>query len=126
MQGKKQILTLLLSTLLVANVFASDDTYYDRFLEVSKTQKGFISDASLVDTKNAGPNLTNAPISFSAFAGNGELAGIKVGMDMSHVVTAWGKPPRFFTFCGLGPRFWYGRTRNFGTITLAFKENRLA
>lgn len=126
MQGKKHIHTLLLSAVLVGNVFASDDSYYDRFLEVSNTQKGFISDVSLVDTNNIGPSLTNAPISYSAFAGNGELAGIKLGMGMSQVVAAWGKPPRFFTYCGLGPRFWYGRSRNFGTITLAFKEDRLA
>src|SRR5262249_28690128 len=105
MQGKKYISTLLLSIFYIANVFASGDTYYDRFVEVSKTQKGFILDASLVDTNNIGPNLTNAPISFSAFAGNGELAGIRLGMSMSQVVEAWGKPPRVYTFCGLGPRF---------------------
>jgi hypothetical protein len=126
MQGKKHILTLFLSTALIANSFASDDSYYDQFLEVSKIQKGFISDVTLVDTNNTGPNLTNAPISYSAFAGNGELSGIRVGMKMSQVVAAWGKPPRFFTFCGLGPRFWYGRSRNFGPVTLAFKENKLA
>ena len=126
MQGKKHILTLLLSTVLIGNVFASDDSYYDRFLEVSKTQKGFISNVSLVDTNNVGPNLTNVPISFFKFTSNGELAGVRLGMNMSQVVAAWGKPRRGFTFCGLGPRFWYGSAKYYGTVTLAFKTNRLA
>jgi hypothetical protein len=126
MQGKKHILTFLLSTLLIANVIASDDSYYDRFLEASKTEKGFISQPTLLQTNNAGPNITNASISFSKFAENGELAGIKIGMNMSQVVEAWGKPHSVFTFCGLGPRFWYHPTKYYGDITLAFKENKLA
>jgi len=126
MQGKTHILTVLLGTVLISNVLASDDSYYAQFLEVSKAQKGFISDASLVDTNNLGPNLTNAPISFSKFTGNGELAGVRLGMDMSQVIAAWGKPPRLFTLCGLGPRFWYVPAKYYGAVTLAFKTNRLA
>jgi hypothetical protein len=124
--AKHRVLILLWWGALITGAAASDDTYYDRFLEVSKTQKGFISDVTLVKTNNVGANLTNAPLPFSRFAQNGELAGVKLGMNMSQVVEVWGKPHLLFTFCGLGPRFWYHPSKYFGDITLAFKENRLA
>ena len=68
----------------------------------------FIQDSSLVDTNNSGPVLTNGPVSYAGFTSRGELAGIKLGMNMSEVVAVWGKPKKLFYYCVPGPHFYYG------------------
>src|SRR5262245_48984390 len=86
---------------------AVDTNFYQRFLEASNTAKGwFIWDSTLVDTNNYGPVLTNRPLLYAKFSERGELAGIKLGMTMGEVVTAWGKPHTLYPYCGIGPRFW--------------------
>jgi hypothetical protein len=93
-------------------------------MEVSNTQRNFIWNTNLVDIKNAGPVFTNSSISFSKFSGAGELAGVKLGMTMSEVVSIWGKPERLVPYMEMGARFWYGVDRG-GRVSLAFKDNRL-
>jgi hypothetical protein len=124
MQGKKHVLTLLPTTVLIANLIASDDSYYDRLIDVSKTQRNFIWNTNLVDVKNTGPVFTNSSISFSKFSAAGELFGVKLGMTMSEVVSIWGKPERLVPYLDIGPRFWYGSDRG-GRVSLSFKDNRL-
>jgi len=123
-QAKKYILALLLCFVLIARAAATDDSYYDRLMQVSRTQRNFIWDTNLVDTKNAGPVFTDSSISFSKFSSGGELAGLKLGMTMSEVVSIWGKPERLVPYMEIGPRFWYGSDRD-GRVSLWFKTNRL-
>lgn len=109
-----------------SGAWAAETSFYQHFTNVlARGERGFLSDASLVDTNNAGPNLTNAPISFARFHGAGELAGIKLGMSMSEVVAAWGKPPFLHSHCVIGPRFGYGE-RFFSGVSLFFLGDRLA
>jgi hypothetical protein len=80
----------------------------------------WVSDFSLVDTNNQGPVFGTKALPFSRFRTAGELGSIKLGMTMSEVVAAWGKPRQLFTHCGIGPRFYYGHY-----TFLFFRENRL-
>jgi hypothetical protein len=124
MQGKEYILTVLLNTALMATALASDDSFYDHLMEVSRTQRNFIWNTNLVDIKNTGPVFTNSTISFARFSGAGELVGVKLGMTMSEVVSIWGKPERLVPYIEIGSRFWYGSDRS-GRVSLSFKDNRL-
>ena len=81
---------------------------------------GWVSDVSLVDTNNQGPVFGTNAAPFTRFRTAGELGGIRLGMTMSEVVAAWGKPRQLFTHCGIGPRFYYGRF-----AFLFFHEHRL-
>jgi len=122
--AKHRVLILLSWGTLITGAAASDDSYYDRLMQVSKTQRNFIWDTNLVDTKNAGPVFTNSSISFSKFSSGGELSWVKLGMTMSEVVSIWGKPERLVPYMEIGPRFWYGSDRD-GRVSLSFKGNRL-
>lgn len=103
---------------------AADCPYYEVFKEaLSNGQKGVLTSVSLVDSNNPGPMITNA-ISLDRFR-EGELIGVRLGMGMSEVVRAWGKPARLFSQCGYGPRLDYKPGRNFGDVSLFFVEERL-
>ena len=121
---------LILSAIAMAAIktAGAEGSYYERFVKVSKEHKGFLWDTSLVQTNNSGPALTNAPLSFSQLTGQGGLAGVRLGMTMSEVVAAWGKPRRLVTHCFIGPRFWYGFGFNYspeGDLSLFFVEDRV-
>jgi len=122
LQGTVVLLTVMWMTVRAAE---TEHSYFDRLMEASKKQKGVLFDTSLVDTNNCGPNLTNAQLSYSRFAERGELAGLKLGMTMSEVVAAWGKPRWLFAHCFIGPRFGYGFGSQYGDRTLFFVGDRL-
>ncbi len=104
---------------------AADHSYYELFQDaLAKQQSVVVEGVSLVDTNNSGPGITNAPLSFGKFR-KGEIDGIRLGMTMSEVVGAWGKPTRLFSRCGIGPRFCYRPGRTVGDVALFFKEDRL-
>jgi hypothetical protein len=117
---------LMTGILPVLCAVAAEQTYYDRFTEaLTNGQKGFMTGDDLVNTNNYGPTLTNSPISFKRFT-DGELAGIRLGMTMSEVVTVWGKPSGAFDRCGIGPRFWYAtHDRSLENVSLSFVDDRL-
>lgn len=122
---KPWIVALMMATLLTFRVAAGEQTYYERFTEALKNgQRGFMEGGDLVNTNNYEPTLTNAPISFKEFT-KGKLAGIKLGMSMSEVVGAWGKPNRSFSRCIIGPRFWYAPAAAIGDVSLSFVGDRL-
>jgi len=103
---------------------AADCPYYEVFKEaLSNGQKGVLTSVSLVDSSNPGPMITNA-ISLDRLR-EGELIGVRLGMGMSEVVRAWGKPARLFSQCGYGPRLDYKPGRDFGDVSLFFIEERL-
>jgi hypothetical protein len=77
-----------------------------------------------VATNNSEPTLTDRPIPFKRFTA-GELARLKLGMTMSEVVEAWGKPNRVGSHCAIGPRFWYVSVRSLGDVSLSFRGDRL-
>lgn len=110
--------------LLIITAGATEQSFYERFLEACKAEKELAWDDSFVQTNNFGSTLTNAVIPYSKFAEHGELAGIKLGMTMDDVVAAWGKPRNMVRFCGIGPRFWYG-PGNLGDLSLCFRSNNL-
>ena len=127
-QKPRQYLLILSAIAFTAFTNAAESDFYQRFTEAKSKTNGFLHEISLVDTNNSGPNLTNAPIPFKEFAHEGELAGIKLGMTMSEVVAAWGKPRSLFTHCMIGPRFWYGRwstLEDSGATSLSFRDDRL-
>ena len=104
---------------------AAEPTFYELFTRVLATGRGgFLRDASLVDTNNPGPLITNAPIPFFRFVRGGELAGVRLGMTMSEVVAAWGKPWALHSRCMIGPRFYYGPRRQ-EAVSVFFEEDRL-
>jgi hypothetical protein len=104
---------------------AGDVGYHQRFADLlAKGTNGFVSDLSLVDANNLGPVLTNGLLPFSQFRQKGELAGIRLGMSMSEVVKAWGKPRSLATRCMIGPRFYYGQVSG-QRVSLFFQEDRL-
>src|SRR6266436_2867858 len=72
---------------------------------------------SLLDTNNSGPTLIN--LSPERTRASGEVEGVRLGMTMSEVVRAWGKPQIIYSQCNGGPRFDY-RTAN-----LFFKGDKL-
>jgi hypothetical protein len=111
---------------MLAGIADADPGFYERFSQASEIQKGFLWDSDLITTNNPGPVLTNAPVPYSRFAEHGELAGIKLGMTMDEVVSAWGKPHALFTRCVFGPRFWYGSGPWYSCdFSLSFVSNRL-
>ncbi len=119
------LVELMMATLFALAVPAAEHTYYERFTQaLTNGQRGFLTGTDLVNTNNPGPCLTTAPISFKSFT-SGELARIKLGMTMSEVVEAWGRPHSVFSHCGIGPRFWYVPARYFGDVSLSFRGNRL-
>jgi hypothetical protein len=109
------LIAVYLSAFLISTALATDDSYYDRLTEVSKTQRNFIWNTNLVDIKNAGPVFTNSSISFLRFSAGGELAGIKLGMTMSEVVSIWGKPERLLI---------WESVHDFGTVQIVAVEYR--
>jgi hypothetical protein len=118
-----RFLIALTVALLLARSEASgaDRAYERRFSDLLATGfLGFVSDPTLVDTNNAGPLLPAAPVAFAGFSKAGDFAGIKLGMTMSEVVAAWGKPRGLYTRCGIGPRFYYGHS-----MSLFFLDERL-
>jgi hypothetical protein len=119
------LIGFMLAALFAHAVSGAEPTYYERFTEaLTNGQRGFMRGADLVDTNNWRPTLTNAPIAFKKFT-EGELAGIRLGMTISEVVEAWGKPNGLYSHCGIGPRFWYVPGRYFGDVSLSFKRDRL-
>ena len=114
---------------MATNTGAAELSYFERFTQaLTNGASGFISDVDLVDTNNLGPIVTNSPISFEKFRASGELRGIKLGMRMSEVISAWGKPSQLYTWCMIGPRFGYGptpRREQFGDLSLSFSADRL-
>jgi hypothetical protein len=120
----------MMTTLSEVVAAGADNEFYQRFVEAKSKTNGFLYEVSLIDTNNSGPNLTNVAVPFAKFAQEGELVGIKLGMTMSEVVAAWGKPRSLFTHCVFGPRFWYctGGKSIFGVqggISLSFRDDRL-
>lgn len=114
---------VLLLGLMTLEAVGANPSFHDGFMEASRVHQGFLSDASLVDTNNFGPVLTNAPISYAGFT-HGELAGIRLGTTMDEVVATWGRPSRAYTRCYGGPRFWYG-PGSYGDRSLLFNGDRL-
>src|SRR5437879_1972127 len=102
---KGHILILSAVSLGLMTASAADDIFYKRLMEANKSSHGFISEADLIQTNNTGPSLTNAAIPYPAFSGRGELAGVKLGMTMTEVVAAWGKPSGIYTSDRSGPEF---------------------
>jgi hypothetical protein len=98
----------------------ADQTYEQRFAYLLAGVLGFVSDPGLVDTNGPGLVVGPKPLPFSGFSRAGELAAVRLGMTMSQVVAAWGKPRALFTRCGIGPRFYYGHE-----VSLFFREERL-
>jgi hypothetical protein len=119
----RHIITPMATALVLAAIGlqGADQTYEQRFAqEYARIGIGFVSDPSLVDTNNPGPALRNKPLPFSLLRTVGALAGIRLGMSMTEVVAAWGKPAGLFTRCGIGPLFTYGHT-----ASLSFRGDRL-
>ena len=119
----RQIIAIAAALLLAGLRLQADDRSYDqRFSEeYAKVGHGhLVSDVSLVDTNNQGPFLGTNALPFFRFRTAGELGGIKLGMTMSEVVAAWGKPRLLYPHCGIGPRLMYGRF-----ASLFFREHRL-
>jgi len=103
-------------------VSATERTYYEVFSNaLTNGSTGWMSDSALLNTNNPGPSITNVP--FKQFY-RGELAGIKLGMTMSEVVAAWGKP-RVLASGVIGPRFGYGPGGPFGDLSLCFRGDKL-
>jgi hypothetical protein len=123
---KMRFVTLGIVGLLVLEGLAEEADYYRQFAEaVAPGHEDFILSSSLLNTNNREPVITNAPVSFSKFCESGELFGVRLGMRMSEVVAAWGKPRGAYSYCYFGPLLWYGSGRSFGDVSLAFKGNRL-
>ncbi len=114
---------LAASASLALEVCAAEGSYYELFMKaLASGAKGMIVDTNLVNTNNLGPVVTTVP--FTKFR-QGELAGIRLGMTMSEVVAAWGRPRQLASVCVFGPRLWYGPGRWFGNLSLSFKGDRL-
>ena len=124
---KKQILLLATVTILVPGATAAGSDFFERFTAASQSKHGFLSDGSLVQTNDYGPILTNAPISWAKLTTRGELSGVKLGMTMSEVVEALGKPQRLHTYCSIGPVMGYCYRTNtvFGDFSLTICSNRV-
>jgi hypothetical protein len=122
---------VILASLLLGlclDVLAAEPDYYARFEQVLKSgHGGFVEDASLINTNTPIPISTYTPVSLSALMSRGELCGVRLGMTMSDVVRIWGKPNALYTFCIIGPRFWYTDSGNFtgSGVTLFFVSNKL-
>jgi hypothetical protein len=118
-----RFLVLATLALLVIRVTAAERGYYELFTENTNGPSHFIGNPNLVNTNNPGPTI-NTNIPFVKFR-QGEIADIKLGMTMSEVVAAWGKPRQLVSRCGFGPRLWYGPGRWYGDISLSFRGDRL-
>jgi hypothetical protein len=119
-----RVVALAALALLALHACAAERGYYELFTEaLTNGSSGMIASTNLVNTNNLGP-VIGPTVSFMKFR-QGELAGIKLGMTMSQVVTAWGRPRELASVCVFGPRLWYGPGRWFGDLSLSFKGDRL-
>jgi hypothetical protein len=100
-----RLLASVLVCIAASTAHGVEENYYDRL-------------ASLLDTNNIGPTLTNT-LSFEKLKSSGEVASVKLGMTMSQVVKAWGKPRTLYSVCGDGPRLSYK------TASLYFRGDQL-
>jgi hypothetical protein len=119
-------LVVFAAAALAVKVLGAEPSFYERFKEASG--KGFfLPESSLVDTNNSQPLRTNAPVSYAGLTTRGELGGIKLGMTMSKVVAAWGKPRGIcddYRHCGFCTRLYYGAPRP-QDLDLGFNGDRL-
>ena len=86
---------LLIGTSLICQIhLRAEDSFYDRV-------------RSLTTTNDTGPNLTDPRLTDETLLDAGEVAGVRIGMNMSEVIETWGKPNLFYSTCMGGPRFDY-------------------
>src|SRR5882724_2322724 len=86
---------------------AADEEFYRQFLSLAGTNLIAITSPALVNTNNAEAKLTNSILNLTQVCSLGEVAGVHLGMTMQQVANAWGKPPRVWSRCLGGPRFYY-------------------
>lgn len=122
---KNTLMRLLISLITMAsclNSRAADGEFYKTFLTMADTndmRPQLLESPLLVDTNNTGTKLTNAMIQLDKLLTHGQIADLKFGMTMDEVVARWGKPKRFYSRCGGGPRFL------FTDVALVFCGNEL-
>ena len=102
---KIHIIAAIASVLVIQTARAEPD-FYTQF-------------TSLIDTNRFGPPLTNSTLSVEKLRKGGEIAGVKLGTNMSAAVQLWGKPRIFFSSCGGGPLL------NFGHGYLSFRSDNV-
>ncbi len=61
----------------------------------------------LIDTNNRALKIGGTSNSLTLLRERGEISRLRLGMSMSEVVGAWGKPRGVWSRCGGGPRFFY-------------------
>jgi hypothetical protein len=101
---------------------AADDRFYGDFLRFADTNdlnpRG-LSSALLVDTNNTVPKIGKSVLQLDKLRARGQIGDICLGMTMGEVVGRWGKPMRFYSHCGGGPRL------DFSDTSLFFRGNAL-
>jgi hypothetical protein len=114
------LITLLL--LFLQLEAAAETNFYGHLLGVSKNYPipHWVSSSELTDTNNTAVKIPNLIINLQSLGEKGEIAGIRLGMTMDQVVARWGKPPKLYSHCGGGPRFFFSDT------SLVFRDNVLS
>jgi hypothetical protein len=104
-------ITLIAAVLWTWIVSGGESAFYTTFLHSVSTSDltniVAVRSPLLVDTSNMVAKVTGSTNSLRKMKEEGELCGVRLGMNMSEVVTTWGKPPRFYTKCHGGPHFAY-------------------
>ncbi|MDP6523931.1 MAG: hypothetical protein QGH15_06895 [Kiritimatiellia bacterium] len=76
-------------------------TYYQVFTNAAHWRWVEPITTEIFDKNNSKPSVTDPPISFEALLQFGEVAGVRIGMSMSEVISTWGRlchiesPPEF-------------------------------
>ena len=86
----------------------------------SALKKAEMGSPLLVEPTNTAPKLSLTTNCLAEMCRSGSLAGVRLGANMTDVVTAWGKPPYMLSSCGGGPRFVYA------DVALVFRDGALA
>jgi hypothetical protein len=99
---------------LCIRVYAADGDFYRLFQSAVtnsylplQRQALRMDSPLLVDTNNTGYKLTNVLLHPEGLKANGEPSGIRLGMKMEDVVSAWGKPLLIDPQCAGYPHFGY-------------------
>ncbi len=104
---------LILLWLVLPEVCArsAESTFFRNFMDSVDTNDlsriVAVTSPSLVDTNNRAVKLGATTNTLVAMRELGSVSGVRLGMTMSEVVSQWGKPPRFYTKCRIGPNFAY-------------------
>jgi hypothetical protein len=86
----KRLQHVVAVVVVASSCLAADDSYHRDFLSASRDKRPpfQVTSADLVDTNNFSPTVRQRPFQLAP----GMLGGLRLGMSIGDVVSAWGKP----------------------------------